>query len=97
MLGRNIIRTFDILYVGANCLRLPLIYGKRDTLGFVDYEHHIYFPLKLVDMCHYKSLSTATLAGFGATGTDKILQTSMSWSRMKRVIDSVHEHTCGHA
>lgn len=41
--------------------------------------------------------ATSTLDGFRATGTQTAAKPAMSWVRIKRVVDRVHEHTCGHA
>lgn len=93
LLCRTRFRMCYILHVAANCLRFPPSYGKSDTISLGDFDHHSYVPLKLVDL----SPSTAILSGFRATGTNKAVKTSMSWYRIKWVIDRVHERTCGQA
>ena len=99
VLGRNITRKCDIVHIGGNFIRFPPSSdGVSDTLTMIDFDLHRYVPITNTSPS-VNSPSVVTLAGFRAQieTLKQVPVTNRSWPQLKRIVDRVHNHTCGHA
>lgn len=63
----------------------------------VDHHHHSYIPLTAVAVNDSSSTRISMLAGFSASTKSDSSTTDMPWPELKKVLDRVHTHVCGHA
>ncbi len=100
IIGRNATRPHDIIHVGAHELRFK-INGKHDALTMVDYNRLSYIPISSVNRKINTSPGIDSLAGFSAEIEDMTSKITKSdkheWSTVKRIVDKVHNHVCGHS
>ena len=77
------------------------IRDRSDTMAMIDFDQHSYIPLSSVDFSLTVSPPVFSLDGFTAQLNDDTNNgtpvTDRPWSQLKRIVDRVHEHTCGHA
>lgn len=97
VIGRNVTRECNIIHISGHFLRLPKLNNQIDRITMIDHDHHSYIPLESVMLPNDGSDNTCKLAGFSARarGINNIDQ--MEWPVLKRILDKVHVHVCGHA
>ena len=98
VIGRNVTRKCDIVHINGNYIRFPPSDGVSDTLSMSDYNLHSYIPLEAVLKPHALSPPVSILTGFSADlDIESKRGVNRPWSELKRIVDRVHDHTCGHA
>ena len=101
VIGRNVTRKCDIVHINGNHIRFPPENGLSDTTTMIDFDQHSYIPLSSVDFSSQVSPPVFCLAGFTAQMDDdpdtSAPDSNRSWPQLKRIVDRVHEHTCGHS
>ena len=99
VLGRNITRKCDLVHLDGNFIRFPPTDGLCNTLSMINIDEHSYVTISCSSQMPVASPSTHTLAGYRAQ-LDSLAQLPVdqrSWPQLKRIVDRVHSHTCGHA
>lgn len=91
IIGRNVTRNCDILHLGTNVLRLP---KNQGSITIIDKDFHSYLPYNIfcsVDPVpeHYSSVFFCAAMNVHSARLD--------WKAMKKIVDKVHNHVCGHA
>lgn len=92
IIGRNVTRFGNIIHIGTNRLELP------DFVSLVDNKFHSFVPYKLflpADIAISK-MSVNRIFCVTAQLSDET-KTQSPWSEVKKVIDKVHTHVCGHS
>lgn len=93
VVGRNVNRKCNIEHIDCNKVILPC---KEDSIELVDFDFHSYIPYK-------KFLPDPDTSSFVTENkiycaTAKISQVlSRPWFEVKKIIDKVHKHVCGHS
>lgn len=88
VIGRNVTRKANIEHLERNALAF-VVDGNIDYISMVDHYFLSYIPLD----CFIASRnSESTLSCLSAVTTH-----DMPWKDVKKVIDKVHKHVCGHA
>ena len=83
-----------MIHINGHYLKFP---GTTDTLSMVDYDNHSYVPLSsCVVPADTSSPSTATLYGYSSVMVSDGID-SMPCAHVKRIVDRVHAHVCGHS
>lgn len=96
--GRNVTRKCDIILIYGNFIRLPLLNGSSDTLPMSDFQDNSYLPLSCVLQPVTTSPTPTQLTGFTAQiDVSSTATPPRPWSEGKRIVDRVHNNTCGHA
>lgn len=96
VLGRNVTRPYDIIHIGAHEIRFP----SNDALPMIDYNRLSYIPMCTVLCASKESPTISTLAGFNAEIEESTLGSqnlNRPWNEIKRIVDKVHKHVCGHS
>ena len=95
VVGRNVTRRCNINHANGNTLQIPQI---NDYISLADNNFHSHIPLntftKLSRHDDYKYKAKLFCA------TAKINQnenTHTPWSEIKKIVDKVHQHICGHS
>lgn len=88
VIGRNVTRKANIEHLERNALAV-VADGITDYVSMIDHEFLSYIPLDCFT-ANRKSASTMSCLS-AVTTCDK------PWSEVKKVIDKVHKHVCGHA
>lgn len=97
VIGRNVTRKCDIIHLNDNIIKFPSVNGVCDTMKMIDYNRHSYIPMSSVWTPQHFSPSTHKFAGFTGNLTINDKNANRPWSDVKRIVDRVHDHTCGHA
>lgn len=96
VLGLNLTRKCDLIHLTGNHIRLPLPDGSYDTISMTTKTIAIYRSLPFYHPFP-NHLLISQLAGFTATVNLPSQNTSYRpWAEVKRIIDRVNNHTCGH-
>lgn len=97
MIGRNVTRFCDIVYVPGNRLVFPPLNGRNDSIAMIYVDLHNHLPLS-----HFVSETTRSapldiLAAHTATVACDQYDINRTWTATKRIVDIVHAHACGNA
>lgn len=88
IVDRNVTRKANIEHIGRNVQVFP-VSDEREHISIVNNNFLSYVSLdRLTISCNHSS----TLACLSATTLD-----TAPWSNVKRIVDKVHRHVCGHA
>ena len=94
LLGRNVTTNCDIIHLDGHYIRFKNIQRKNDKISLVNFEHHSYIPFRSVVTDAKNGKAINCLAGFGVSNPE---QRTLTWPYVKRIVDRVHRHVCGHA
>ena len=92
-IGRNFTAKCDIIHTNGNYLRLPN--SLRMPIENVDLHSFLPSPLCLNGQSANGTCFHAKL--FCATAVDAHSSNERYWQDLKKIIDKVHKHVCGHA
>ena len=91
IIGRNVTRNVDIIHSNGNCLKLK----NGSIITLIDHDLHSYVPYS--SFCT-RDIDTATEKMlFCATASIPSSHSKRPWAELKKIIDKVHTHVCGHA
>ena len=91
--GRNLDSKCDIIHTDGNYLKI--VDGVRILLENIDL--HSYLPFSLFIGGRSKHCYKLQAQLFCATGNPDDSKPQRPWYEMKKIIDKVHKHVCGHA
>lgn len=100
VLWRNITRKCDLVHMEGHYIRFPPINRISDSMTMIDHNIHSYVPLPSVYHLNSSSPSTINLIALNAQingQADPDNKSKLTWPQLKRLVDLVHDHTCGHA
>ena len=91
VIGRNVTSPCDIQHINGNALLLPIESG--DKISMIDVDFHSYIPFS-----RFKSMSVSPSMSCLSAASSAVEKDSLDdWAKLKRVVDRVHKHVCGHA
>lgn len=93
VIGRNLTRFSNLVHVYGHCILLLLTKGHRECISMVDYDRHSYLPVSSVVMRKKKHPVKSHLDGIKTSSPDDPIH---PWREVLRIIDRVHNATCGH-
>lgn len=100
IIGRNLTRKCNIEYIGRSSIRLPTI-EPTDFIQMYDFDLHSHVNIDRFLNLNYGSRvlspSPAVLAADNVLQASYVNTPSMNWSQIRRIVDRVHKHVCGHA
>lgn len=101
VIGRNVTLVCSMLHRNDNRLQFPSINGVADYLTMKDADTHSYIMLDrfthVRDCSGSLSPDSIALIGSSASASSTPSPIMRSLHDIKRIIDLVHNHVCGHA
>ena len=94
LIGSNVTTNCDIIHLKGHYIRFPNTTGNLDRMTLVNHQHHSYVPFRAVVTKVQNGKSINCLAGFGISHPEN---QTLTWPYIKRIVDRVHKHVCGHA
>jgi len=96
VIGRNVTKLCDIIHQTANVLKLPPDPDTNisDTLKLIDQDFHSYLPW---DIFCSKSRKDMPIISTFYCASARIEGQNDSWASIKKIVDKVHKHICGHS
>ena len=91
VVGRNVTNKCEILHADGNRLRFKLKCGTCDYLALKNFQMHSYVPRESFRPAPRSSF-TSVLSALHGVSIDEC-----SWQTIKKTVDKVHKHVCGHA
>ena len=88
VIGQNVTRKSNIERKEENAVVFDAD-GERDSISMIDHEFLSYLPLNRFNLSRKHG---STLSCLSAVTLD-----AAPWSEVKKIIDKVHKHVCGHA
>ena len=100
VIGRNIVRKCNLLYDQQNILQLPAYTdsGEREFIPLIDDDMHSYIAYEMFAPNEIKLSEQVHKSMYCATAQIPFDQNSeLSFPKLKKIVDTVHRHVCGHA
>ena len=94
VIGRNVTRKCNILHAEGDLLQVPVVNSNSVSLSLLEHELHSYIPSEAF---HSKTTAGSSKRLFCATANLQEIHADRPWSEIKKIVDKVHKHVCGHA
>jgi len=98
IIGRNVTKHCNIEHIGGQYLKFP----NGSKISLIDHDMHSYIGYGLFHAYRHKKPSmadtNAVIASFFcATAQFPTNASKRPWNEVRRIVDKVHRHVCGHA
>jgi len=98
VIGRNVTKHCDIQHIGGQFLNFPngskISLIERDMHSYIKYEN---FSTANSSKMTLKARTGLCISFFCATAKFPAKASQKPWKEVKKIIDKVHKHVCGHA
>ena len=94
VVGRNVTRKCDIEHIDQNRVVLP---DQSDWISLVDHEMHSYVPYSKFSVDEHSNSLEETTKIFCATAHLSDDDLPRPWPEVKKIVNKVHKHVCGHS
>eukprot|EP00171_Calliarthron_tuberculosum_P017605 IDg17605t1 len=97
VIGRNVTKMCNIVHFNGNYIQIPYPDGTTGTISLTDQEYHSFVPYKVFcqDCSHLSSSQRSRL--YCATAQFDQQPSARPWAELKKIVDKVHKHVCGHS
>lgn len=93
ILGRNVTKKCNIVHIGGNFLELP----DQSRIPITNKDFHSYISGKLFFSKENTWDEGMKYKLFCAAATIQNETSSRSWAELRKIVDKVHKHVCGHS